>query len=334
MPQTLLILGGTGFLGPHVARVAVAAGMRVTLFHRGKTVAEDMPPVETISGDRNTDDLKRLEGRAWDAVIDTCGYFPRQVRASAGLLSKTCGLYVFVSSVSAYRSFDCDEITDDSAVFNDSFDALDKHTEITGETYGALKAGCEREAEAAFGDRCWIVRPGLIVGPGDATDRFTYWPVRMERGGRVLAPGDGGDAVQWIDARDLAAFLIDGVSRGFGGRMNTTGPAAACTLREFLETCRRVCNPKAELVWVSTATLTLQGIRPWSDLPMWAPGDGMLRGISRARSSRALAAGLSLRPLEDILRDTLAWHRTRTAGHRLKAGLTPEREAGILSVDE
>jgi 2'-hydroxyisoflavone reductase len=322
----LLILGGTRFLGRHLAQVALDAGHAVTLFHRGVTGAQLFPDAEHIRGDRDGG-LTALGSRTWDAAIDCCGYVPRVVGASARALQQRCGRYTFVSSVSAYRSpirAGADEDAPLAALTNPATEA------ITGETYGGLKAACEREVTRAFGPRALIVRPGLIVGPFDPTDRFPYWPRRLARGGDVLAPMPPTLPVQVIDARDLAQWMLALVERGGSGTFHAVGPAEPLTIRECLERIREAVGGAARLIWVDGAFLLEQRVEPWTELPLWVTGEDVAHGT--LDPARAIAQGLRFRPLEQSARDTLVWDLERGDAERpALPALTPEREAALLA---
>jgi 2'-hydroxyisoflavone reductase len=324
--RRLLLLGGTGFLGPAVVEAARARGHIVTLFHRGKTRPGLFPGLEELFGDRDGK-LDALRGRRWDAVIDTSGYVPRVVRQSAALLAPAVGRYLFVSSISVYAEATRPGIDEASPVEQ----LHDPASEDVPAHYGALKAACERTVEEALPGRALVVRTGLIAGPGDPTDRFTYWPVRLARGGEVLAPGDGSDPVQVIDVRDLGAFMVALVEAGAAGTYNATGPAARLHAREMLAACRPP-GSDARFSWVEAEFLARQGVQPWSDLPAWVPASGESAGMGQVSNRRALGAGLGFRPLAETARDTLAWWRTLPAERQAhpKAGLSPEREAAVL----
>jgi len=321
----LLVLGGTIFLGRHVVEEALAKGHEVTIFHRGKHGPDLFPDVERILADRDGG-LEALRGRSFDAVVDPSGYVPRVVRASAEFLADATAHYTFVSTLSVYA--------DDATPGQDETGPLvtldDPATEeITGEAYGGLKVLCESAVTEVFGDRALNFRPGLIVGPHDPTDRFTYWPVRAARGGRVIAPAPEDGPVEFTDVRDLAAFLVRAAERRIGGVLNATGPAIdRPTFGEFLAACREASGSDAEFVWVDEAFLEAQEIRPWVDLPIFAGTDSP--GFNTRDTSAAVAAGLSFRPMEETIRDTLTWARTRAEDHEWRAGLTPEREEEAL----
>jgi len=313
----LLVLGGTKFLGRHTVEAALARGDEVTIFTRGQTNPDLFPEVEKLRGDRDGD-LGALEGRTWDAVIDPSCFVPRIARQSAELLRDAVGRYVFVSTISVYDDFS--KPLDESSPLAELED-LD--TEEVMEHYGALKAACERVFDEVYGDRVTHVRAGLIVGPFDGTDRFTYWPRRLAEGGDVLAPGNPDAPVQFVDARDLAAFMLLLAERGPGGPVNATGPERRLTMGEFLERIRG----DATLHWVDDQTVLDAGVDPWMELPIWIPGKEWA-GLQQADISRALAAGLTFRPLEETARDTLAW--SLEAGEQ-RPTLARDKERSILS---
>ncbi|HYI01458.1 SDR family oxidoreductase [Hyalangium sp.] len=327
--KKILILGGTGFLGPALVELARPRGHTLTLFNRGKTRPELFPDVEKLQGDRDGN-LKALEGRKWDAVIDTSGYVPRVVRASAELLAPNIGHYVFISTISVYKDMSVSGIDEEAPVAT----VADEKTEDVSKHYGALKALSEKAAEASMPGRVATVRPGLIVGPGDPTDRFTYWPVRVARGGEVLAPGDGEDPVQFVDVRDLAAFILGLVERRDVGTFNATGPERTLTMREMLEACKAANGGDAKFTWVESEWLVEeQKVMPWLHMPVWIPRSGEDRGVGRVSTARALKLGLSFRPTGDTARDTLAWFKTLPPERHQKmlAGVAPEREREVLA---
>ncbi|MEZ4360764.1 MAG: NAD-dependent epimerase/dehydratase family protein [Kofleriaceae bacterium] len=328
-PQRLLILGGTGFLGPHLVDAARARGHTVTLFNRGKTKPHLFPDVEKLRGDRDGD-LKALEGRAWDAVLDTSGYVPRLVRASAELLAPNIQQYVFISSISVYARLDQVGADERAAVEP----LADPASEDVRKDYGALKAACERAAEAALPGRVTNVRPGLIIGPLDPTGRFTHWVTRLTEGGEVLAPGDGATPVQWIDGRDLAAWLVRAVEDRALGVFNALGPRELTTMRQALERCNAALGGRATLTWVPASFLAAQKVSGWSDLPMWLPPEGEFAGFGTLSNARAVAAGLQFRPIAATAADTLAWLGELPADAPAKvrsSGLSREREAAVLA---
>ena len=317
----LLILGGTRFLGRHLVEAAQARGHEVTLFNRGRTAPGLFPSVEELHGDREGD-LALLEGRPWDAVVDTCGYLPRIVRRSAQLLRDSVGRYLFVSSISVYA--DSAAASQDEQAVRAQLPAPD--CEDVPSHYGALKAACEDVVLQQFGERAILLRPGLIVGPFDPSGRFTYWVQRVARGGTVLAPAVPGYPVQFIDVRDLAAWAVDLLEGGRSGAFNASGPAAPLTFAEFLDECRRALGSQAEFVWPAASFLERSDVRPWTELPMYAGDDGI--GLCRVDLTRALSARLRLRPVGATCADTAAWAKglPQTEGF----GLTPGREAELL----
>ena len=297
----LLVLGGTKFLGRHAVAHALAQGHEVTTFTRGRTNPDLFPEAEHLTGDRDGE-LDALRGRSWDGVIDTSGFLPRVVRLSAELLRDAVERYVFISSISVYGEPEDEPDSED----------IQQH-------YGALKRACERVVEEVYGDRSTRIRAGLIVGPYDPTDRFTYWPRRLAAGGDVLAPGDPEQPVQLVDARDLAAWLVQLALHGPGGTFDATSPAT--TFGDVLERLRGDAN----LVWVDAQEVLDAGVEPWMELPLWLPEDGW--PLMERDVSAAVAAGLTFRPLEATARDTHAWDRGE-GGDR--PTLTREKEAEIL----
>ncbi len=319
----LLILGGTVFVGRHLVEAALAAGHGVTLFNRGRHDPDLFPGVEKLRGDRDGD-LRALEDGRWDAVVDTCGYVPRVVGQSAKLLADRVDHYTFISSISVYEDFSQPGITEDAPVGMLADPTVE---EVTGETYGPLKALCEEAAAAAMPGQVLAIRPGLIVGPHDPTDRFTYWPVRVARGGPVLAPGGPDHPVQFVDVRDLAAWTLALIERRATGIYNATGPAEPFTLGELLERCRRVTDSDATFVWADEAFLTARELQPFTELPLWTPA--AVQGIEQVDCRKAMAAGLTFRPTDAILADTLAWYQA-ARGDGLRAGLDAAREAALI----
>ena len=325
--RRLLILGGTSFLGPHLTMAAVARGWQVTHFNRGRRDPDGVPGVETLIGDRNGE-LDALKGREWDAVIDTSGYVPRHVAVSAGLLASAVGQYVFISSISVYAGFG--KPNDESAPVGRLADETVE--KVDGDTYGPLKALCEQAAEKALPGRTTVIRPGLIVGPLDPTDRFTYWPVRVARGGEVLAPGMPGDPIQVIDARDLAEWTVSLVERRVMGIFNAVSPPRRFSIGGLLEDCLKAAGSSATFTWVDATFLEAQKVAPWSDMPVWVPPVGEDAGLSLTPVDRALAAGMPVRPLIDTVRDTLAWFNGLPDDRRgkLRAGIAADREREVL----
>ena len=323
--MNILILGGTAFLGPHIVEYAISKGHKLTLFNRGKTNPGMFPDVEKLIGDRDGD-LKALEGKKWDAAIDTCGYYPRVVKDSAELLAKAVNQYVFISSVSVYADFKKIGIDESYNVGRIEDETTEK---ITGETYGPLKALCEQAAEAAMPGRTTNIRPGLIVGPLDRSDRFTYWPVRVDRGGEVLSPGDPNASVQIIDVRDLAGWIVRMVEDGHTGVYNAVGPKGTLTLQELLHGCKVVSGSDASFTWVDSKFLLSQNVGPWMELPIWT-GEEDSPGFEKVSNKKAVEKGLAFQPVGSTIKDTLEWAKSRPADYKWRAGLDPEKEKKVL----
>lgn len=316
----LLVLGGTKFLGRATVEAALERGHDLTLFNRGETNPELFPEAEKLRGDR-TQDLSALDGRAWDAVIDSSGYIPDVVRASAEKLHGAAGFYLFVSSLSAYA--DRSKPLREGDGLEELGDMPDDRLLEDYSNYGALKALAEQAVAETFPNAYANVRPGLIVGPHDPTGRFTYWPHRVARGGNVAAPAPKDERVQFIDVRDLAEWMIGLCERRDGGELNAVNEGVSWG--ELLETCRDVTHSDANVVWIDGKFLVDEGIEQWMGLPLWIE-DESDKGLHRADISRAAAAGLSHRPLADTVRATLELAQTTDA-----AGLSPEREAALLA---
>ncbi|MEZ5426282.1 MAG: NAD-dependent epimerase/dehydratase family protein [Pyrinomonadaceae bacterium] len=329
----ILIIGGTKFLGRHLIGAALENGHQVTIFHRGKHPAGELGEVEEILGDRNTD-LEKLAGRGWDVCIDTCGYLPQTVRASAEFLRDAVDAYVFISSISAYADFsrtDYDETAETARLTEEQeeeFAGIDPLGELTGavlgEMYGALKVLCEEEATRIFGDKVLIIRPGLIVGKFDFTDRFTYWVMRVAAGGEVLAPGNPENFVQFIDARDLARWTIAMAERGETGVFNATGKPFDLTFRGLLDGIKSVSGSDSRFIWADGEFLEKEQVAPWSEMPLYLPETEEFEGFQAANIDRALALGLNFRSLSDTIKETLEWRKVLTDD--LKAGISAERE--------
>jgi 2'-hydroxyisoflavone reductase len=331
--KTLLILGGTSLIGPHVVEAAKARGYTITLFNRGKTRPELFPDLEKLHGDRDPkkgDGLKALEGRTWDAVIDNSGFIPRHVRASAELLAKSVKQYVYVSSISVYGDMSVAG-ADESAPLATMADPTVEEMGKQYENYGPLKALCEAAVEKALPGRAANVRPGYIVGPGDDTDRFTYWPVRVARGGEMLVAGAPSDPIQVIDVRDLAELLVTLVDNGTAGVFNAVGPVEPLTMGGVLETSQAATGAKPSYVWVTPKFLEE---RPEPiDLPIWAPFEGKTRGAHTVSAERARKAGLKSRPIQETVKDTYAWFRSlpEERQKKIERRLPPEKEAALIA---
>ena len=329
--KTLLVLGGTGFLGPHVVEAALARGWEVTLFNRGKTNPQLFPELEKLRGDRDGN-LDALQGRRFRAVIDTSGYVPRIVRQSAELLAPSVGQYVFVSSVSAYADFSKEGIDESYPVAKLADPEVEQ---VDGETYGGLKAACEAVVESILPGRATNVRPGLIVGPGDPTDRFTYWPARVDQGGEVLAPGTPDDPIQVIDVRDLAAWMLGALEAPHMGVYNLVGPRPPLTIGGLLEACQAHAAESSTLVWADKEFLEAQEVEAWMHMPVWVPpGAEGYEGFTKISDQAAVDTGLTTRSIDETVRDTLAWWREQPAERheKLRAGITREREEGLITL--
>ncbi len=322
----ILILGGTGFIGPHQVRYALSRGHVVTLFNRGRTNTHLFPEVEKLVGDRNGD-LEALKGRQWDVVLDNSGFEPHIVRDSARLLSGAVRQYLFVSTQSVYASRAIIDQDETGAVGREGV------PEDQWDGYGPLKALCEREVQSAFPGRSTIVRPPVIVGPGDASDRFTYWVDRIDRGGEVLAPGSPDDPTQFIDVRDLTHWMIRCLENTVTGVYNATGPLAPLGMGGMLYGIRAVTTSEVSFTWVDATFLREHEVRPFSDMPLWQPPVGRTAGFFRMNASRAQAQGLTYRPLADTAADTLEWWRSESSDRRreMLAGLPAARESEVLA---
>jgi nucleoside-diphosphate-sugar epimerase len=330
----ILILGGTGFTGPYQVRYALSRGHKVTTFNRGKTHPGELPPeVEQLIGDRNGQ-LDALKNRQWDVVIDNPTTLPAWVRDAAQILKGNVDRYVFISTISVYGEA---KTGPDENAPTEKYEGADPYKETLEamkasgyKTYGPLKVLSEKETEKWFPGKTLIIRPGLIVGPRDETDRFTYWPVRIERSGEVLAPGSQNDPVQFIDARDLAEWTIRRVENRETGIYNATGPGKPLAIGEMLDQIKGAFSSDATFTWVPADFLGKQKVEAWSDMPVWT---GEESGMARTNITRALAKGLTFRPLAETARDTLAWFKSQPQDRqsKLRAGLTPEREAEVLA---
>jgi 2'-hydroxyisoflavone reductase len=316
----LLVLGGTAFLGRALVDAALERGHEVTLFNRGRTNPELFPEAERLRGDRN-EDLSALEGREWDAAVDVATFLPRAVRLATEALRDRVDRYVFVSSISAYADFST-PASEDSPLAQ-----LENPESESIEDYGPLKAECERLAQEAFGEGALVVRPGLIVGPHDPTDRFTYWPRRVAEGGRLLAPAPPDQPVQFIDVRDLGEWIVAAIEAGRSDVYNVTGEPT--TFEALLDECMRVSGD-AEIVWVPPDRLVAAEVGEWMELPLWIVTPEYA-AMQRTDVSKALRDGLRVRPLEETIRDTLAWDAERTTPRAEGVGLTAERERELLA---
>jgi 2'-hydroxyisoflavone reductase len=318
----ILVLGGTRFVGRAVVEAALGRGDTVTMFNRGKTNPGLFPSVETVTGDRAVD-LSALDGREWDAVIDVACYEPEVARLSAGAFANRTGRYVFVSTVSVYQDQNTREAQLEDAPLQELRDGMTDFAQ----RYGPDKALAERIAQEVYGERALIARPGLITGPHDPTDRFPYWPRRIARSGRVLAPGDPAALVQFIDVRDLAAWLADACHHGRDGVFNLTGTPLPFGM--MLDLCKTATYSDAELSWIPSDRLVAAGVDPGMGIPLWI-GEPGYDAFNNVDSSRAVAAGLVCRPVIETIRDTLAWDLARGGPAPGDEGLSAAEEDRLL----
>ena len=336
-PLRILILGGTGFTGPHQVRYALERGHSITLFNRGRREVDWPAAVEELTGDRDTGDLAALAKGEWDVCIDNPTSVPHWVRDAGRTLKGRVGQYIFISTISVYGDTSRPGQLESGALA--AYEGADPMRETMAALranmalYGPLKALSEREAEIQFPGITTVIRPGLIVGPGDQTDRFSYWPLRIARGGEVLAPGDGSDPVQFIDARDLAEWTIRMAESRSMGIFNATGPDYGMRTDAMLYGIRAVTTAGAQFTFVPADFLERQQVSPWGDMPVWVPGTGESAGFARVSIAKALAAGLTFRPLATTAADTLSWFATQPADRQatLRAGLPAEREKAVLA---
>lgn len=326
---TILMLGGTGYIGPHMVSEFLRRGHQVTLFNRGRTNEDLFPDLETLIGDRDGG-LDVLKGRKWDAVVDNSGYVPRHVEDSAKLLSSAVSHYVYISTISVYASF---------AMPNDENSPLgtmpdESVEEVTGETYGPMKALCEARARAAIGDdRLTILRPTYICGPGDRTDRFSWWPVRTMRGGDMLWPGSPADPIQIIDVRDLANFTVDCVEKKIAGVYNTVTPKGSYTIGDLMNDSVAVTAADMDPVWVGSSFLDDVELPDGQSIPIWSSPLGDAKDVAMIDGTRARAKGLHNRPPRETCRDIVTWWKTLPADRQgaMRAGLSPSTEADIIA---
>jgi 2'-hydroxyisoflavone reductase len=335
-PLNILILGGTGFTGPHQVRYALARGHKLTLFNRGRRPKDWPGEVEELTGDRETGDLQSLEGtRSWDVCIDNPTSVPSWVRDVGQVLKGRVGQYVYISSLSAYASTATPGATEEAPLADYTGADIMQETRATllanMALFGPLKAGCEREAEKQFPGITTIIRPTLIVGPGDETDRFTYWPVRVARGGEVLAP-PAADPIQIIDARDLAEWTVRLCEQRALGAFNAVGPDYELTSARMLHGIHAALGGRVDFAFVDQAFVEAQRIRAWSEFTAWVPGGGETAGFSRVSGAKAQTAGLTYRFLAITVTDLMTWFRSLPADRQaaLRAGLKAEREVELL----
>lgn len=323
--KTILVLGGTGFLGPAIVEAALARGHELTLFNRGHTNPQLFPDLEKLRGDRDGK-LQALEGRKWDAVVDTSGYVPRIAKMSAELLKDAVQRYVFVSTISVYAHLgETNDPVDEASPVG----TLDDPTveTVDGRTYGPLKALCEQVVTETLPGRATIVRPGLIVGPRDSSDRFTYWPLRARRGGEVLAPGDPDQEVQFIDVRDLGEWIVHCIEADVDGTYDAVGFDGRLSMQELLHGCKCATTTDCRFTWVDERFLAEQGVQPWMEMPLWLPSSG----VAHIANDRARKAGLTFRPVADTIAATLEWALHERGERAMRAGLAADKEAKVLA---
>lgn len=335
--KKILVLGGTSFLGPAIVEAALAKGHTVTLFNRGRTNPLLFPDVEKLQGQRRrprkqgdpAQDLKALAGRKWDAAIDTSGFFTGELEDVCKVLQGNVQHYTYISSLSVYRDLEQNDKPVDEQ--SQLCECADKYVQDMGknfENYGALKRYCEDAAAAAFGVQALLVRPGYIVGPRDNSDRFTWWPVRLQRGGECLAPGDPDNDLQFIDVRDLGQWIVHAVEQGIGGPFNAVGFKGRISTAEFLHCGKGTLNHETTFTWVSDAFLVENGIVAWESMPCWTPK----AKNGHSSNAKAVAAGMTFRPIAETIRDTAAWaQKERAKDAPWRSGLTAEREAELLA---
>jgi 2'-hydroxyisoflavone reductase len=326
-PLRVLMLGGTGFIGPHTIEALRRGGHQITLFNNDKESAKKFPEMESLFGDRDGK-IEALNGRDWDVVIDNSGYVTRHVKLTADALKDRVGHYIFISSISAYADLTKPGIDEDYPLAT----LKDPNVEqVTGETYGGLKAACENVVREVYGSRFTVIRPTYIVGPGDPTDRFTYWPVRASQGGEMLAPGTSRDPVQFIDVRDLAEFIAACAQHRHAGNYNVCNAPRSVRMGQLLEASRKISKARTKVVWVDAKFIDDQKFEG-NEIPIWSPTEGEYAGAALVDPARAVAKGLKFRPLNVTVRDTLAWNATRPAERRekLRAGLSMDQERALL----
>jgi 2'-hydroxyisoflavone reductase len=327
----VLFMGGTGFIGPHMVRALVAEGHDVTLFNRGKTNPHLFPDLKKIKGDRASADIEQVSEQQWDLIVDSSCYIPRAVdMLMTAVDTSAVQQYIFISTISVYADFSQPGLHEDSELASM---AEEPDSEEVGKWYGALKVRCEEQAEKAMPGRVTMIRCGLIIGPGDSTDRFTYWPERVANDQEMLAPGSGNDYMQTIDVRDLADWVVHCINNKLVGPFNSTNPAGLYTMKDVINLCRDNLNPDAQITWVPWEFLEEQEVGPMADLPLWVPPGTPFSGLWEANADLAASKGLKARPLAASIVDTHEWFQTLPAERQnpMKAGMTLERQAEVLA---
>lgn len=338
----ILILGGTGLTGPHQVRYALERGHQVTVFNRGRRNDRLPKGVNELKGDRNTRDVAALKGKDWDVVIDNPTSLPFWVKDVGEILKEHTGRYIFISTISVYDPAGQSAINEDSPLVKYTGSdpvavTTEQFNKDVANLYGPMKAASEAESRKWFGERATVIRPGLIVGPGDASFRFGYWPWRIAKGGEVLAPGDGTDPIQIIDARDIAEWTIRVAEQGNGGTFNATGPRSPMTMAEQLHGIRGALpgNLDVRFTWVPSTFLAEQQVAPWSEMPTWIPSSDAESVISKTNIARALAAGLTFRSLATTTLDGMAWFNGLSEAGRTQvaksAGIAEDKEKAVLA---
>ncbi|MEE4244011.1 MAG: NAD-dependent epimerase/dehydratase family protein [Kangiellaceae bacterium] len=325
----ILIMGGTGFLGPHTVNAALAQGHTVTLFNRGKSNPHLFPDLEKIKGDRNTKDIEKLKDRKWDVVIDTSAYYPRSINMAMEVLKENIDQYLLVSTISVYSDWSVVGMDESAPVAT----MEDPTSEDVRQFYGPLKALCEQAAVKHMPGKVTVIRPGLIVGPLDKTDRFTYWPVRVSQGGEILAPGDGTDYIQFIDVRDLAEWMVYCLDHSIIGTFNAQSNGKDITMKNLLDSCVKMINPTAQVTWVPTEFLEKHQVQPWAEMPVWIPAKGAYAGSGMMSSVKAYSNGLKQRPIDSVVKDCFDWYQEQPAERKkqLRAGISKDKEQKVLA---
>ncbi|KAA3612913.1 MAG: NAD-dependent epimerase/dehydratase family protein [Planctomycetota bacterium] len=330
--KRILVLGGTVFLGPAVVDAALRRGHEVALFNRGKSNPGLYPELKKFKGDRDKGELDALRGEKFDAIVDTSGYVPGHVEATAKIFADVAEHYTFISSISVYKDFSNVQgtIDEDAELLTVSQEVIDS-VKLIRESfphYGAMKALCEQAAEKTMPGRVANIRPGLIVGPMDRSDRFTWWPVRVDRGGEVLAPGDPNALVQPIDVRDLGEWVVHCIENQVTGFYNACGFDGELSMEEFLHGCKCGTSTPVQFTWADEAFLKEQGVGPWMEMPMWLPEEGN----TYVNNRRAIEQGLKFRPIADTIRDTLAWAKNERGDRPFnRTGIRPDKEKKVLA---
>ncbi|PAD65986.1 NAD-dependent dehydratase [Bacillus sp. 7586-K] len=333
----VLIIGGTRFLGKALVAEALKKGHEVTLFNRG-TNKEIFPEVEHLIGDRDGD-LSLLKNRKWDVAIDTCGFAPHQIKKAAAVLGDNIEYYTYISSISVYKDWIPHNITEDyllQSMPKDKLKAVEEGSISPYEYYGALKVLCEAEAEKHWPGRVLHIRAGQLVGPFDYTDRLPYWVQRVAQGRKIMVPGSPNRLVQLIDIKDLATWVFNMAETRKAGTFNVTGPDYELTMAELLNTCKAVTNSDAVFVWAEEQFVLEHKIQPWTEMPLWIPEHYPLegekepwKGSFRISIEKAVAAGLSFRPLEETIHDVYQWEKDRQDTER-RAGISRDKEQELL----